>query len=229
VRDVAVPVLNSKPGFQRQWTLEGSTTPDAGLGTLAAEAQAGVVYTAPALVPATNPLTLRFRSTNSANGRRLVLTAKIRVAEDAWAGSLRATVGDLLVGHTYQLDTRWTLDAARSTATRRVYRPAGTATHDYSMLDPVCTHAVSPTRLTLAEADTDGQLVVDESVSPARYALTLSTRWASVITVSCPRGSTRAPTMGGHVWSAEGVVAGGRIKGADSAFGERSWSLGRPE
>lgn len=229
LRDVTVPVLNAKPGFQREWTLEGSAAPAASLGALAAEAQAGVVYTAPAAVPATNPLTLRFRSVNSANGRRLVLTAKVRVAEDAWSGLLSAWVGELTAGHLYKVDTRWTLDPAQSTATRRVYRPTGTARHDYTVVDPVCTHKVSPQIVPLAEADTAGQLVVDESVSPARYTLALSTRWNSAITVTCPKGTVVAPTVGGHVWQAQGVVAGGRIEGSDGALGERTWTLGRPE
>ncbi|MDR7272793.1 hypothetical protein J2X20_005476 [Pelomonas saccharophila] len=229
LRDVTVPVLNAKPGFQRQWTLEGSDAPAASLGTLAVEPQAGVVYTAPAQVPATNPLTLRFRSVHGASGRRLLLTARIRVTEDAWVGSLKGVVGDLLTGHEFKLATRWTLDAAQSTDTLRVYRPSGDAEHVYTMLDPVCTHTVSPTRLSLAQADTTGQLVVDESTRPARYTLALSTRWNSVLTVNCPRGSTTAPFFGGHVWSAQGVVTGGQIQGSDSGLGERSWSLGRPQ
>ncbi|MFT7775099.1 hypothetical protein [Roseateles sp.] len=229
VRDVQVPVLNSKAGFQRQWTLQGSTAPAASFGTLAVEPRAGVVYTAPAQAPAANPVTLRFQSVNSSNGRRLVLSARIRIAEDAWVGTLKALVGDLLVSHEFQLDTRWSLDGAQSTATRRVYRPSGNASHVYSMADPVCTHAVSPTRVALAQADTTGQLVVDESSSPARYALVLSTVWNSSLSVTCPRGSSSTPTKGGHVWSAEGVIANGRIEGSDDGLGERSWSLGRPQ
>lgn len=229
VRDVTLPVLNSKPGFQREWTLEGSATPAANLGTLALEPQAGVVYTAPAQVPAANPLTLRFRSVNNANGRRLVLSARIRIAEDAWAGPMEALVGDLISGHKYKVATRWTLDAAQSTATRRVYRPSGNVEHLYDMADPVCTHTVSPTRIPLAQAETSGELVVDESASPARYTLSLNLRWPSALTVSCPKGTVSSPIVGGHVWSAQGVVAGGLIQGSDSGLGERSWSLARPQ
>lgn len=229
LRDVQLPVLNTKAGFQRQWTLEGSAAPDASLGLLAVEPQSGVVYTAPAQVPDTNPLTLRFQSINGSNGRRLVLSASIRVAEDAWVGTLDALVGDLAQGHYFRLDLRWTLDAAQSTPTRRVYRPVGTATHRYTVLDNVCQHTVSPASLPLTQADTMGQLVVDESVSPPRYTLAMSTRWSSTLTVRCPTGSTSAPISGGHIWSAEGVVASGRIAGSDNGLGERTWSLGRPQ
>lgn len=229
LRDATVPILNTKAGYQRQWTLEGSATPAASLGTLSPEPQAGVVYTAPAQVPATNPLTLRFTTTHAASGRRLVLSAKLRVAEDAWVGTLDAFIGDLVQGDMFKLDTRWNLDAALSTETRRVYKPAGYAEHLHSIVDPVCTHTVAPTRLSLAQAQTTGQLVVDESTSPARYTLDLATLWDSRLTVACPNGSVSTATKGGHVWSAQGVVVNGRIQGLDNGLGERQWSLARPQ
>lgn len=230
LRDVTMPVRNTKAGYQRQWELQDSTTPAPALGALAAESGSGVVYTAPAQVPATNPLTLRFTSTHVASGRRLVLTAQVRVVEDAWAGELRASIGDVLAGHVFRLNTRWSLDAGQSTGTRRVYRPSGDAAHIYTMADPICTHSVSPQQLPLSQADTVGELVVDESVTPARYTLSLSTRWGSVLTVRCPRGSTSSPTLGGYVWSAQGTVVGGLIQGSDGVTGgERHWSLGRPQ
>jgi len=227
--DQTLPIRNDRTGFEREWTLEGSATPDATLGSLSPETQAGAVYTAPAQVPATNPLTLRFRSVNKANGRALVLKATVRVTEDAWAGRLDAFVGDPMASHHFRLDTRWSLDAAQSTDTRRVYRPGGSATHVYTVTDPVCTHAVSPGLIDLAQADTSGQLVVDESTRPARYTLALSTIWDATLTIACPRGSTSAPIKGGHVWFAEGTLTDGRIAGEDGALGERSWSLGRPQ
>lgn len=229
LRDVQLPIRNTRAGFQRQWTLEGSATPAAALGTLAPEAQAGVVYTAPARVPGTNPVTLRFRSVDNRNGRRLTLSARIRVAEDAWVGTLDALIGDLAQGHYFKLDMRWSLDGAQSTATRRVYRPGGSATHLYTVLDDVCQHTVSPASLPLAQADITGQLVVDESASPPRYTLAMSARWNSTLTVRCPTGSTSAPIVGGHAWSAEGVVVNERIAGSDNSLGERTWSLGRPQ
>lgn len=229
LRDATLQVLNTKAGFQRRWTLEGSATPDASLGALSPEPTAGVVYNAPAQVPATNPLTLRFESLNSANGRRLVLTGKIRVAEDAWVGKLAAYIGNDKAGHRYELDMRWNLDAAQSTATRRVYKPAGHAEHRYVVEDTVCTHSVSPTRLSLAQARTNGQLVVDETTSPASYTMELQTLWDAVLTVSCPTGTTSAPFTSGHLWSSRGVLSHARIEGDDRELGERSWSLGRPQ
>lgn len=229
LRDAVVPVLNTKAGFQRQWTLEGSATPAASLGTLAVEPQAGLVYTAPAQVPATNPLRLRFRSVNAATGRRLVMSARIRVAEDAWVGTLDAFIGSVEQGDLFKLDTRWALDATQSTDTRRVYRPAGYAEHLHSVWDSTCTHSVAPARLSLAQAQTAGELVIDESTSPARYTLELATIWNSVLTVSCPTGSVSKATKGGHAWAAQGVVVDGRIKGLDNVLGERSWSLERPQ
>jgi len=229
LRDATLQVLNTKAGFQRRWTLNGSATPDASLGTLVPEPQAGVIYTAPAQVPASNPLTLRFESVNAGNGRRLVLTGKIRVAEDAWVGQLQAFIGDYSQGSKFNLGLRWSLDAAHSTASRRVYQPAGYAEHLYTVLDMTCQHQVSPTKISLAQARTSGQLVVDESTSPARYTLELQTLWDAMMTVSCPTGTTSAPFTGGHLWSAQGVLSNGRIEGSDNSLGERSWSLERPQ
>lgn len=227
--DVVVQILNTKPGFTREWTLQGSTTPDASFGTLAAEPSAGVVYTAPAQVPATNPLKLRFRSVNSANGRRLVLSASIRVTEDAWVGKLNAHVGPEGQGSMIEVDSRWTLDAARSTATRRVYLPSGTTTQDYVVANSPCEYVVSPREVTLAQARSSGQLVVDESTTPSRYTLELGTIWDATLSHICPRGTASGSYAGGHTWSAEGSVANGRITGSDNTLGDRKWSLGRPQ
>ncbi len=224
LRDVQLPLLNSKPGFQRQWTLEGSATPDGALGTLAPDPQAGVVYTAPAQVPATHPLTLRFLSTDSRSGRHLVLSARVRVAEDAWVGQLQARVGVGEAGNHYAADTRWTPDAAQSSATRRVYRPSGNVA---VRIESPCAQTASPDHVTLAQARATGQLVIDESTSPARYALALNTLWYATIQLQCTQASFE--TALGHVWAAEGVVQGGQIQGADDGLGARSWSLGRPQ
>lgn len=230
LRDVTMPVRNTKAGYQRQWELQDSTTPAPALGVLAAESGSGVVYTAPAQVPATNPLTLRFTSTHVASGRRLVLTAQVRVVEDAWTGELEGSIGAGGAGHVFRLTTRWTLDAGKSTDTRRVYRPTGDATHIYTIDDTVCTHTVTPRQLPLAQADAMGELVVDESVSPARYTLGLSTRWDSVLTVSCPTGTVSGPTAAGYIWDVRGDVSAGRIQGLEVVLGgTRSWSLERPQ
>lgn len=230
LRDVTMPVRNTKAGYQRQWELQDSTTPAPALGVLAAESGSGVVYTAPAQVPATNPLTLRFTSTHVASGRRLVLTAQVRVVEDAWTGELEGSIGAGGAGHVFRLTTRWTLDAGKSTDTRRVYRPTGDATHIYTIDDTGCTHTVTPRQLPLAQADAMGELVVDESVSPARYTLGLSTRWDSVLTVSCPTGTVSGPTAAGYIWDVRGDVSAGRIQGLEVVLGgTRSWSLERPQ
>lgn len=230
VKDVELPILNTKPGFQRRWLLEGSATPAPAHGSISPEARAGVVYTAPAQVPTTNPVTLRFESVNTRNGRRLALSARIRVTEDAWVGTLQTRVGVEGANHLFQATTRWRLDGAQSTATRRVYRPDGEVDHVYTVADPVCTHVVTPQHLTLTDAHGLGELVVDESTSPARYSLSLSMYWDSLLTVTCPKGSTSGATLGGSVWQAEGVVgAGERIEGAVSAPAAQTWSLGRPQ
>jgi hypothetical protein len=230
LRDVTMPVRNTKAGYQRQWELQDSTTPAPALGALTVEPGSGVVYTAPAQVPATNPLTLRFTSTHVASGRRLVLTARVRVVEDVWAGELEGSIGASGAGHLFRLTTRWTLDAGKSTDTRRVYRPTGDATHTYTIEDPACTHTVAPRQLPLAQADTTGELVVEESVSPARYTLALATRWDSVLTVSCPRGTVSGPTAAGYIWDVKGDVSAGRIQGIEVVLGGvRSWSLERPQ
>lgn len=224
LRDVQVPILNNRAGFQRQWTLEGSTTPDAALGTLVPQAQAGVDYTAPAQVPATNPVTLRFQSTNTRNGRRLTLSAKLRIAEDAWVGRLNAFVGGDGVGDYYTADTRWMLDAAQSTATQRVYRPTGSIS---IRVESPCAQTLSPATVTLEQSRATGQLVVDESINPARYALELNTIWNATRTFHCSNTSI-AGTVG-RIWNAQGQLTGAQIRGADSDIVERNWLLERPQ
>jgi hypothetical protein len=228
--DQELPILNVKAGYRRQWTLEGSTTPPPTLGVLNVQSGAGVVYVAPGSVPATNPLTLKFETVNVTTGLRLVLSAKVRVVDDAWQGRLEGFVGQTGEGSLYRANIRWNLDPALSTDTQRVYRPAeGYAEHLYTILDPVCSHTVTPTRLPLAQAGPAGQLVVDESLSPPRYTLELSLHWDATLSVVCPRGSTSGPMAGGHVWQASGSLSNGRIEGSDHALGDRSWLLERPQ
>ena len=229
LQDQELPILNTKSGYQRQWTLQGSAAPAPGLGALTVQPGAGVDYTAPGVLPATNPVTLKFESVNLKCGLRLVLSAKVRVVEDAWQGPLQAFIGSECVGAHQKAQSRWTLDAAQNTATRRVYRPTSGEAEAYWVGPPGCDYPVSPRTRSFQQAGANGELVVDESFSPARYTLELYTKWDAVMSWICPGGDATHPFAAGHVWQASGTPANDRIEGADNGLGERQWRLERPQ
>lgn len=217
-----LPILNSKPGYDRRWLLEGSTTPDPSLGTLTPGADAGVVYRAPATVPSTNPVTLRFESVHTASGRRMAVSARVRITEDSWVGpmTLSHTTGG--VGYYYDADTRWTLDPTRSTDSVRIYRAQGTV-RMHVQLAP-CGLTPSPDHVAIGPAAGFAELEVDEITD--RYRVQLNAVWPTVLSTCM---GTPMPTSAGVTFDQRGVLAGGRIQGSQQdGPTNRVWNLGRP-
>lgn len=213
--DATLPILNNRPGFEREWSLDGA-------GSLSMESDAGVTYTAPAQMPAANLATLRFRSVNNRTGQSLTLSAKIRIAEDAWVGQLKADGIDL--SH-YLANTYWHLDPSQSTGTRRVYHASGNVSLTFS--PPECSVFATPDTVPLDQGR-DGELIIDESVAPPRYKLRLSVSWVAAIHYRCPKGETSIPSHGSQSWSIEGNVINGRMEGSDNDLMDTfHWSLER--
>lgn len=217
-----LPIVNQKPGYDRRWVVEGSATPDASLGSVVPAAGAGAVYRAPATVPATNPVTLRFESVHAASGRRMAASARVRITEDAWVGPMTLSHAASGVGYYYDADTRWVLDPTRSTDSVRIYRAQGTVTLHIEA--GPCGLTPSPASTALGPAAGFAELEVDEITE--RYRVQLNAVWAT--TLSTCRG-TPMPTSAGVTFDQRGVLAGGRIQGAQQdGLSNRLWNLGRP-
>lgn len=218
------PVLNTKAGFERRWLLEGSTTPGPELGAITPTAPAGVLYRAPATVPATNPVMLRFESLDTRSGRRAVVSARIRISEDRWVGpmTLSNSVDD--IGYYYESDTRWVLDPDASTDSVRIYRAQGRLN---LRITPAkgCALTPLPDHVDVGPATGLTELEVDEVTG--RYRLRFNATWPLTI-LNCM--NVPMPSAGGVNFDQQGAVSGGRIRGdhqAGSVF--RVWNLARPE
>lgn len=221
------PVLNSKPGFERRWTLEGSTTPDTALGSLVVNAAtpgaAGVVYRAPGRVPSINPVTVRFESLDTRRNRRAAVSAKVRITEDRWVGPMTYSNSVGSVGYFYATDTTWLLDATQSSDSVRVYRAQGRVTVNIST--PTCPLTASPNHVDIGPAAGLTELVVNEATG--RYHLRISATWPAVLSF-CGYAST--DTSLGVEYDQTGSVTAAGIRGdAQSGTVFRVWNLSRPE
>lgn len=217
-----LPITNSKPGYQRRWLLEGSTTPDPALGTLAAPNPSGVVYRAPAAVPATNPVTVRFESVHTASGRRMGVSARVRVTEDAWVGPMTLSHTADGVGYYYDADTRWVLDPSRSSESVRYYRAQGRVT--LHIASGACPLTPSPASAELGPAAGFTDLEVDEVTG--RYRVQLNAVWPTTISTCL---GTPMPTAAGVTFDQRGSVAADVIRGShQDGVTNRVWNLGRP-
>ena len=222
------PVINSKPGFERRWTLEGSASPAAELGSLAVNAStpgaAGVVYRAPATVPTVNPVTVRFASLDTRRGRRAAVSAQVRITEDRWEGPMSLSNSVDGVGYFYTSDTHWTLEPTLSTDSVRIYRAHGRVTLHIPPLVG-CTMTPSPDHVEIGVAAGLTELEVDEITG--RYRLRFNATWQMAI---LPCWGVPMPTAAGVEFDQQGVVADGRIRG-DQQEGTvfRIWNLARPE
>lgn len=221
------PVVNSKPGFERRWLLEGSTTPGAALGALAVNAStpgaAGVVYTAPATVPTTNPVTVRFESLDTRRGRRATASAKVRITEDRWVGPMTYSNSANGVGYYYETNTTWLLDTTQSSDSVRVYRAQGRVTVNIPV--PACPLTASPDHVDIGPAAGLTELVVDEVTG--RYHLRFNAIWSTVLSFC---GHAPTPSSLGVEYDVTGSVTATGIRG-DQQQGTvfRVWNLSRPE
>lgn len=217
-----IPLLNSKAGFTREWNVlmipGGNTT----LGTVVPRSgSSGAVYTAPAQVPNPRSLLVSFESLHNASGRQLRLNSDVTIYDTRWQGTITAQTPVSSAG-TSMLATgtvTWTLDAAASSGTTKVYRGSGDLQVQVS--DDDCTVTVTPDRQPVGTDPQFVQLVVDESAVPARYTLTLVTFWPATIAATCPKGSGYTTTMSaGYGWELQGRTStgGNIIEGTDTGI-----------
>ncbi|MEF7615516.1 hypothetical protein V4F39_16495 [Aquincola sp. MAHUQ-54] len=218
-----LPITNNKAGYQRRWLLEGSTTPDPALGMLTAAGASGVVYRAPATVPATNPVTLRFESVHTASGRRMAVSARVRITEDAWVGPMTLSNSADGIGYYYDADTRWVLDPSRSSESVRYYRAQGRVT--LHIESGACGLVPSPASAELGPAAGFTDLEVDEITG--RYHLQLNAMWPATLRTCL---GTPMPTSVGVTFDQHGSLAADRLRGSQQEGPiHRVWNLARPQ
>ena len=204
-----VPLLNSKPGYQRYWRVNFTEGGNATLGTIVPSGNVGARYTAPARVPSPATVRVVFHTAHTASGRVLNLSSNVTIWDDAFNGTLDAVDGPSSEGTTLfaRAQTRWELDPA--TANQPLKRYKGNGTVKVWATDADCSAInFSPDSSAI---DTTSPLVfleVDESQTPFTYKLTLVTFWTSTFSASCNRGNATLPgAMAGWGWSVEGTVA----------------------
>lgn len=66
------PLLNTRAGYLRSWSVNGTVMGDATVGTIALKDPAGATYTAPNLTPTPNPVPVAFQSVLIADPRQKV-------------------------------------------------------------------------------------------------------------------------------------------------------------
>lgn len=227
-----MPLLNTKPGFTRKWLVNLSEGGNPGDGTVVPAGASGATYTAPAQVPEPDSVRVSFESTNQASGQTLVLSSLVTIFDNRWHGSVKTETVPSDAG-TWMIAigrVTWTLDAAASTGTDKVYRPTGTVeTH---VLDNDCTVTITPNTQPVSTDTRLVELKVDESKSPAQYTLKLITFWQAQVLGVCPKGSaTNTTQTAGYGWELSGDVGpdGRSIEGFEfGPEGERiDWSFTR--
>ena len=226
-----VPLLNSKPGYTRSWSVfldEGGNATD---GTVVPNTgSAGAVYTAPAVVPEPDTVWVNFESTHDASGRKLLLSSSVKITDDRWVGTMTAEDGPSIAGTTLLVtaDVTWRLDRAATVGSRKVYRPEGQLS--LQLTDDNCWVSATPATAPVSGDTRLVELVVDESTSPATYSARLITFWTTEILAVCPKASDQRTTeMAGYGWDVSGVVGGsGRIEGQTVVETARlAWSFSR--
>lgn len=217
----ALPLLNDKPGYTRQWLVEGVEGGNASFGTVAPRAGgAGAVYTAPERAPSPNPVAVSFRSRHQASGRTVELRSMITVREPVWTGIFRGVGPAVDIGFNFSIEGVWTMapdagDTFHATGTQSVH-----------VVNVTCTGFATPGTVALPP----GQLKIDRSTSPPRYTLEVGSVWETAITGTCPgHGSATVPmTVRSTFLQLEGTVNGDgkRIEGQALIDGVQwDWAL----
>lgn len=226
-----IPFTNAKAGFERRWLVFDDEGGKPGFGSVAPRGAVGATYTAPARVPDPSTVPVSFVSRHLATGRTVFLTSAMAIWDDRWSGEMRAVTPPSYAGTVFTAIARvaWNLDAAASSATRKVYRPEGTL--DVIVTDDDCTVTITPMSQPVATDTRLVELAVDESTSPPTYTARLITFWSADISGVCPKGSATVGTLAaGYGWEVQGTVSGDgtRIEGAaDSEGTALSWSFQR--
>lgn len=175
----AVPFENNKPGYSRRWYVFAQEGGDAASGTVTPRATLGATYRAPARAPDVNPVLVSFVSTHQQSGRTVTVTASVTVKEPVWTGIARGTLsaegGDL--AFSLSIQAVWTPEP-QGDGTRFI----ANGTQSLGVIEITCTGSVSPSSAALPP----GALVIDRSVSPARYTLDVGSLWRTTLAGSCP-------------------------------------------
>jgi hypothetical protein len=217
----ALPLLNDKPGYARQWLVEGVEGGNATLGTVVPRSgEAGAVFTAPKRAPSPNPVKVSFRSRHQASGRTVELHSLVTVREPLWTGIFKGTGPAVDIGFNFGIEGVWA-PAAGSDDTF-----LATGRQSVIVVPVTCTGFATPGSVPLPP----GSLKIDRSTSPPRYTLEVGSDWDTVITGSCPgHGSASVPmkVRSTHL-VLEGTVSGDgtRIEGQALINGVQwEWAL----
>lgn len=203
-----VPLLNSKPGYRREWLVQDQVGGTPALGTIVASPGGpGASYVTPARKPSPNPVTVTFRSTHERSGRTLALQAQVTVTEPYWTGTARGTLGTAGgdIGFSFAADAIWSLPPEGSIID--TYTAQGSQL--VSVVNVSCTASATPSTTSLPP----GALVIDRSTEPPTYALDVGSLWNTVITGTCPGhpGPSSVPmTVPGRLQVNGTVTANGR-------------------
>lgn len=226
-----IPLLNTKPGYDRRWYVFANEGGDATYGTIAPQGSAGARYQAPAQVPDPDTVLAALHSVNTATGRTVTIASAITIVDDVWVGSLSAINGPSSAGTTIHADALvvWQRDRASESGGKRVYRPVGDL-HTW-VTDDDCQVTVDPPTQPVSADPRLVVLEIDDSASPTTYHLRLVTFWNSVLHATCPKASSSTPGLSGWGWEVQGQVSGDgtRIEGQGlQEQAQISWSFSRP-
>lgn len=210
-----LPILNDKPGFSRRWFVWEQEGGDATHGTVAPRAgAAGATYTAPARVPAQNPVPVSLRSVNLATGQSLVLSAPMTIVEPVWRGNFNATLstagGD--IGFQISGEASLRIDPASG-------RWQQTGQQTVTVLNFGCSGQVAPA----SQALPPGLLELDAQTG--RYRLVAGSAWDAVVHASCPgQGSSSVPWRIPGALRTEGTLsANGTVMQGIQVQGDLAW------
>lgn len=203
-----LPILNDKPGYIREWLVEDAVGGAPGIGTIAAAGSAGASYRAPVDEPSPNPVAVKFRIRNTANGRSMTLKSRVRVASPVWVGTVDGEHGGAAdLGFVMHIDAIWSGLAGQAGS-----RFEANGTQSLEVINIVCTGTASPASTALPP----GLLAIDRSVEPNRYTLDVGSVWNTTISGHCPDGSGTAPMTVPGRFQTQGEV---------SADGKRIWGV----
>jgi hypothetical protein len=174
-----IPFDNTKAGYTRKWFVFAEEGGDAASGTVTPRGTLGAIYKAPGRAPSPNPVLVSFTSVHDKSGRSVTVTSKITVKEPVWTGILHGTLtvpgGD--IGFSFSAEAVWTLAADGDGA-----RFVASGPQSVSVIPFTWFGTASPASAALPP----GALVIDRSVSPARYTLDVGSTWHTRIAGTCP-------------------------------------------
>jgi hypothetical protein len=177
-----LPFTNDKPGFTREWFVEGP-------GTLVAGASSGATYTAPGVKPNPNVARVNFRSTNLATTASVLMWAPVTITDviQTYRGTFNRTISGSSVGY-FNNTITWTLTSADN----GTLRYTGSGNGALEIRNEFCAGSGSgPLQSAVLEVTT----VPTTGNDPPRYAYSADIRGGGVSLV-CASGTV--PTFGSN-------------------------------